>query len=403
MNRKPPSPMRITELKTFLIGGSERRCNWLIVKVETDSGIHGIGEATLEGRSRTVETAVHELSRYLVGKDPFAIEKHYQELYRRAFYAGGEVQMSAISGVEMALWDIKGKALGVPVYELLGGRTRDRIQLYANAWYQQGMSVDEFHAAAREVVNLGVKGLKFNPWGRRPDIDFYRLDNSVLNSGVEAVAAVRDAVGPDVAIYIDCNGIFNTTGNAIRAAKAIEPYNISFFEEPVPHENLDAMAFVRSKIDIPVATGERLFTIFSFQQLLERQGADIIQPDMSNCGGILEARKIAAIADAHYVAVAPNNPNGEVAYAAAVQLAACIPNFLVLEHFPPEPWRFEVCQNPMTVENGWLQIPDRPGLGVEFNEEAAANHPYKPVDLYDLHRPEGSAKEVISSFDNKLR
>ena len=397
------SSMRITEIKTFLVGGSERRCNWLIVKVETDEGIHGIGEATLEGRSMTVETAVHEQSRYLVGKDPFAIEKHFQELYRRAYYAGGEVQTSAISGVEMALWDIKGKALGVPVYELLGGRTRDRIQLYANAWYKQGMSPEELADAARDVVELGVKGLKFNPWGRQPGIDFYRLDNSVLNAGVDGVAAVREAVGPDIEIFIDCNGIFNTTGNAIRAAKAIEPYNISFIEEPVPHENLDAMAYVRSKVDMPVATGERLFTIFSFQQLLERGGADIIQPDLSHCGGILEARKIAAIADAHYAAVAPHNPNGEVAYAAAVQLAACIPNFLVLEHFPPEPWRFEVCPNPMTVEDGWLTIPDRPGLGIEFNEEAAAKHPYIAVDLYDLHRPEGTKKKVVTEFKDRLR
>ena len=154
---------------------------------------------------------------------------------------------------------------------------------------------------------------------------------------------------------------------------------------------------------MPVATGERLFTIFSFQQLLERGGADIIQPDLSHCGGILEARKIAAIADAHYAAVAPHNPNGEVAYAAAVQLAACIPNFLVLEHFPPEPWRFEVCPNPMTVEDGWLTIPDRPGLGIEFNEEAAAKHPYIAVDLYDLHRPEGTKKKVVTEFKDRLR
>jgi galactonate dehydratase len=396
---------RITEIKTFLIGGSERWCNWLIVKVETDCGIHGVGEATLEGKSKTVESAVKELARYLVGKDAFAIEKHFQEMYRRSYYAGGAVLTSAISGVEMALWDIKGKALGVPVYELLGGRTRDRVLLYANAWYQQGMSPEEFQDAARAVTALGVKGLKFNPWGRRPGIDFYRLENEVLNAGVDAVAAVREAVGPDIAIYIDCNGIFNTTGNAIRAAKAIERYNISFFEEPVPHENLEAMAYVRRKIDIPVATGERLFTIFSFQQLLECGGADIVQPDLAHCGGILEARKIAAIADAHYAAVAPHNPNGEVSYAAAVQLAACVPNFLVLEHFPPEPWRFELCSNPMTVEDGWLEIPDRPGLGVEFNEEAVADHPYVPLDLYDLHRPEGSLKEknAGSEFKDRLR
>ena len=393
--------MRVTEVKTFLVGGSWR--NWLIVKIETDEGVHGVGEATLEGKSATVETAVKELARYIVGKDPSTIERHFQEMYRRAFYAGGEVLTSAISGVETALWDIKGKVLGVPVYDLLGGRTRDRVKLYANAWYEQGMSPDEFANAAKETVKLGAKGLKFNPWGRRPGIDFYRLENSVLNTGVDAVAAIRDAVGPDIDLYIDCNGIFNTVANAVRAGKAVEGFNLGFFEEPVPHENLDAMAYVRSKISIPVATGERLFTIFSFQQLLERGGADIVQPDMSHCGGILEARKIAAIADSHYAAFTPHNPNGEVSYAAAVQMAACVPNFLALEHFPPEPWRFEVCSNPMVVEDGWLEVPDRPGLGVEFNEEAALAHPYEPVDLYNLHRADSKLKVPSFKGRNSLR
>ena len=391
--------MRITALKTFLVGGSWR--NWLVVKIETDAGVHGVGEATLEGKSKTVEAAVAELARYLIGKDPAAIERHFQEMYRRAFYAGGEVLTSAITGVETALWDIKGKTLGVPVFELLGGRTRDRIKLYANGWYRQGMSPAQFVSAARKVVGLGAKGIKFNPWGGRPGIDFHRLENDILNAGVEVVGALREALGPSVDLYIDCNGIFNTVGNAIRAAKAVEQFNISFFEEPVPHENTDAMAYVRRKIDIPVAAGERLFTIFRFRELLARGGADVVQPDMAHCGGMLEARKIAAIADAHYAAFAPHNANGEVSYASAVQLAACVPNFLVLEHFPPEPWRFEVCRNPLQVEDGWLKVPDRPGLGVEFDETAALDHPYEPVDLYNLHRPEMQLK--IPQFSDRLR
>ncbi len=391
--------MVVTGLKTFLVGGSWR--NWLIVKLETDAGIHGVGEATLEGRSKTVETAVHELGRYIIGKDASTIEKHFQEMYRRAFYAGGEVLNSAISGVETALWDIKGKALGVPVYELLGGRTRDRVKLYANGWYDQGMSPDEFAEAARRTVGIGAKGLKFNPWGRRPGIDFYRFENRILNDGRDSVAAIRDAVGPDIDLFIDCNGIFSTTGTAIRAAKAVEQYDIGFIEEPVPHENLDEMAYFRSKVDIPVATGERLFTPFVFQQLLERGGVDIVQPDMSHCGGILSALKIAALADSHYAAFTPHNPNGEISYAAGVQLAATVPNFYVLENFAPEPWRFEVCQNPMEVEDGWLTIPDRPGLGVEFNEEAALEHPYQPTDLYDLHRPEMDLN--VTRFGDSVR
>ena len=364
--------------------------------------MHGVGEATLEGKSKTVQTAVTELARYLVGKDPAAIERHFQEMYRRAFYAGGEVLTSAITGVETALWDIKGKVLGVPVYELLGGRTRDRIKLYANGWYRQGMSPDEFVAAAGKVVALGAKGIKFNPWGGRPGIDFHRLENDILNTGVEVVGALREALGPSVDLYIDCNGIFNNVGNAIRAAKAVEQFNISFFEEPVPHENTDAMAYVRRKIDIPVATGERLFTIYRFRELLERGGADVVQPDMSHCGGMLEARKIAAIADSHYAAFAPHNANGEV---------SCTPR----PCSSPPAYRTSWCWSTSRRNRGasrcaaipcrWRMVgcrfPTAPGLGVEFDETAALSHPYEPVDLYDLHRPELQLK--FPRFSDRLR
>ena len=359
-------PRKITDIKTFLVGGSWR--NWLIVKIETDEeGLHGIGEATLEGRSATAETAVHEVKRYLMGKDPFEIEKHFQELYRRAFYGGGAVLTSAISGVETAMWDIKGKALGVPVYEMLGGRVRDRVKLYANAWYRQGMSPEQMAAAAKAALKLGVQGMKFNPWGGREGIDFYRMDNNILNTGVDAVGAVREAVGPDIDLYIDCNGIFNTVGNAVRAGKAVEEYNISFFEEPIPHEDLDAMAYVRSKLNIPIATGERLFTIFSFQQLLARGGADIVQPDMAHCGGMLEARKIAAIADSHYAAFAPHNPNGEVSYASAVQMAACVPELPDAGAFPAGAVAVRGVQQP-AEGRGWVAGDPRPagaGRGVQ--------------------------------------
>ena len=387
--------MKITGLETFLVFAHWR--NWTIVRVDTDSGICGYGEGTLEGREQSVQTAIGELGRYLIGKDPFAIELHYQEMYRRAFWTGGAVLNSAISAAEMALWDIKGKALGVPVYELLGGRVRDRVKLYANAWYQGGASPDVMARQARETVARGFQGLKFNPFIRREGLDFYRLDNEILSVGVDCVAAVREAIGPSVDLFIDCNGIFNTVGNAVRAAKQLEPYNIGFIEEPIPHENLAEMAYFRSKVDIPTATGERLFTAFTFQQLLEIKGADIVQPDLCHCGGILEARKIAAIADTHYVAVAPHNPNGAIGNGATAQLAACVPNFLVLEYFPPEPWRHEVVTDSHVVQDGWLQIADTPGLGVQFDEQAARQRPYQPVDVYDLHRKDFNLK--VPGFD----
>ena len=188
---------------------------------------------------------------------------------------------------------------------------------------------------AKETVARGYRGLKFNPFIRRSGFDFYRLDNSILNVGIDCVAAVREAIGPTVDLYIDCNGVFNTVGNAVRAARLMEPYQIGFIEEPIPHENLTEMAYFRKKVDIPTATGERLFTTFTFQQLLELQGADILQPDLCHCGGILEARKIVALADTHYVAMAPHNPNGPIGNSATAHLSMSIPNFLVLEHFPP--------------------------------------------------------------------
>ena len=364
--------MRITALKTFLVGGSWR--NWLVVKIETDAGVHGVGEATLEGKSKTVEAAVAELARYLIGKDPAAIERHFQEMYRRAFYAGGEVLTSAITGVETALWDIKGKTLGVPVYELLGGRTRDRIKLYANGWYRQGMNPAQFVSAARKVVGLGAKGIKFNPWGGRPGIDFHRLENDILNAGVEVVGALREALGPSVDLYIDCNGIFNTVGNAIRAAKAVEQFNISFFEEPVPHENTDAMAYVRRKIDIPVAAGERLFTIFRFRELLDRGGADVVQPDMAHCGGMLEARKIAAIADAHYRAAQRQWRSVLRIGGATCRLRTELPGAGTLP-------AGAVALRGVPQSAAGRKVPDRPGLGVEFDETAALDHPYEPVGI----------------------
>jgi galactonate dehydratase len=377
--------LHITGLKTFLVGAEWR--NWVVVKIETDAGIVGLGEGTLEGREQSAEAVIQELSRYLVGKDAFTIERHFQELYRRAFWTGGALLNSAISAVEQALWDIKGKALGVPVYELLGGKVRDRVKPYANSWYPSGGTPEEFAEAARKTVALGFRGLKFNPFMRREGWDFYRLENAILHTSVDCVAAVREAVGPDVDLFIDCNGVFNSTANAVRAGQALEPYNIGFIEEPIPHENFQEMAYVRRKVNIPVATGERLFTIFSYQQLLDLQAVDIVQPDLCHCGGILEARKIAAIADAHYVPVAPHSPNGPIGYAATLQLAACVPNFLVLEQGPAEPWAFEIVPQSAQYrfEDGFLEIPDRPGLGVDFDEEAAANYPYQARDLFNLH------------------
>jgi galactonate dehydratase len=376
---------RVTDIRSFLVGGS--RWGWLIVRVETDSGVYGLGEGSLEGREQSVQAVVGELKRYLVGQDPTRIEQHYEVLYRQAVWTGGAVLQSAISAVEMALWDIKGKLLGAPVHELLGGRYREAIKLYANGWWYAGGTPAEVAAAARASVAHGYGGLKFNPFNRQPGFDAHRLDNRILFDDVDYVAAVREAVGPEVDVYLDYNAAFANVGDAVRVTRALESYNISFVEEPIPQENVDEMAYFRRKVDVPVATGERLFTPYAFQQLLDRGGADVVQPDLCHCGGLAAARRIGALAETHYVPVAPHNPHGPIGEAAAVHLAACTPNFLVLEHFEPEPWRASVVGEPYRIADGWLEVPDQPGLGVAFDQAAAAAHPFTPRDLYDFHEP----------------
>jgi galactonate dehydratase len=374
---------RVTDLKTFLVGGS--RWGWLVVKVETDAGVYGLGEGSLEGREQSVAGVVRELKRYMVGQDPTRIERHYEVLYRDAVWTGGAVLQSAISAIEMALWDLKGKLLGVPVYELLGGRYRDSVKLYANGWWYAGGTPDDVALAARATVARGYGGLKFNPFNRQPGMDAHRLDNRVLHDGVDYVAAVRAAVGPDVDLYLDYNAAFANVGDAIRATRAMEAYNVSFVEEPLPQENMSEMADFRHRVNIPVATGERLFTPYAFQQLLAAGGADVIQPDLCHCGGLGAARKIAALGETHYVPLAPHNPNGPIGESATIQLAACTPNFMVLEHFEPEPWRAEVVGQPYAMREGWIDVPSTPGLGIDFDEAAAAAHPFQPRDLYAFH------------------
>ena len=376
---------RVTAVRTFLVGGS--RWGWLIVRVETDAGVYGLGEGSLEGREQSVQGVVTELARYLVGQDPTRIEQHYEVLYRQAVWTGGAVLQSAISAVEMALWDIKGKLLGVPVYELLGGRYRDRLKLYANGWWYAGGTPAEVAAAARATVARGYGGLKFNPFNRQPGFDAHRLDNRILHDGVDYVAAVREAVGPEVELYLDYNAAFANVGDAVRVTRALEAYNVSFVEEPIPQENMNELGYFRRKVNVPVATGERLFTPYAFQQLLAAGAADVAQPDLCHCGGLLAARKIATLAEMHYVSLAPHNPNGPIGESASVQLAACTPNFMVLEHFVPEPWRGDVVGQPYRIREGWLEVPDGPGLGIDFDETAAAAHPFQVRDLHTFHAP----------------
>jgi len=345
--------MKITALRTYHI-----RPRWLLLKVETDSGICGWGEPLLEGRALTVETAVREIARTLVGQDPTHIERLWQEHYRGTFYRGGPVLTSALSGVEQALWDIKGKALGVPVHELLGGRVRDKVRLYG--WLNVADTGDYVSEVAREVERHEFTAYKFVPVPACEPLENPRFFDKV----VETVAGLRKALGDDVDMALDFHGRC-TPSVAKRLCRELEPFRPLFIEEPVLPTNPRALREIRESTTIPIAAGERLFTRWDYAELLHEQAVHLIQPDLSHCGGIWEARKIAAMAEVYDIAVAPHCPLGPIALASCLQLDACTPNFFCQEHLTLGE---TLLVEPIRVENGYALVPEGPGLGVEVDE-----------------------------------
>ncbi len=367
--------MKVTAIKTFVCHAY--RTNWVFVKVMTDSGLYGVGEATLEYREPTVVQAIMELERYLVGKDPHNIEAFWHDTCRDAYWRGGVVLMSALAGVEMALWDIKGKDLGVPVYKLLGGKVRDSVKCYANGWFAGAKTPEEFAEKAKIAVENGFSGLKWDPFGKA----YLNIDPKSLNDALDCVAAVKDAVGDKVHLIIEGHGRFNVP-TAVRIGNALEKFGILWFEEPIPPDDKKGIAWVRSKISTPVSGGERLYSRFEYADYLRMECADFWQPDVSHAGGIMEVRKIASMAEAHYIPVCPHNPSGPVANAATLQLAACTPNFYLLETMSSDiPWRADVSTERVKFENSEMFIPDLPGLGIDINEGEIAKHPYECRNL----------------------
>lgn len=382
--------MKVTGIKTYIC--DVYRTNWVLVKIMTDEGLHGVGEATLEHRELAVEAAVRELERYLIGKNPHQIERFWSENHRDAYWRGGPVLTTALSGVEMALWDIKGKALGVPVYELLGGKVRDTIPCYANAWFSGSRTPEDFAAKARDTVQLGFKALKWDPFGS----SYLTLDVDAFATAIDCVAAVRDAVGPAIQLLIEGHGRLDVP-TAVRVGRELERFDITWFEEPLPPGNIDGLAEVKRRINIPVAAGERLYTRWDFRELLAKNAADYLQPDLSHCGGILEMRKIAAMAECHFLPLCPHNPIGAVTNAATLQIAACTPNFHLLETMSNDiPYRHLLTTEKVDFAEGMMRIPDAPGLGIDINEEELLKHPYQAHNLrhYDgnltMIRPEGA-------------
>lgn len=363
---KAKDPLKITKLETFLV-----KPRWLFLKIHTNAGITGLGEPIVEGRALTCQAAVKEIEPYLVGKDPRAVAHHWQAIYRHAFYRGGPVLTSALSGVDMALWDIKGKALGVPVYELLGGPTRNRVRVYAHAREPQAM---------KDAMAKGFTAFKTGPAKRRPAR--YLETPAEVQYAVEKFAELRKTVGDNVDIGVDFHGAISPALAKV-LIKGLEPYNPMFIEEPCQAQNHDIMAEIARGTHLPIATGERVFTKWGFREVLEKKAATILQPDLCHAGGITEVRLIAGMAEAYYASIAPHNPLGPISLAAGVQIAASIPNFLIQEQVSLGDGYLK---KPFTVREGYLDLPTAPGLGIELDENAMADkigHDWRNQESYD--------------------
>ncbi len=361
------SNVKITKLETFLI-----KPRWIFLKIHTDVGIYGLGEPLLEGRALTIQTAIKEIEPYLIGKDPRHVVHHWQAIYRHAFYRGGPILTSALSGIDHALWDIKGKLLNVPVWELLGGPTRDRVRVYGRA--SSAADMKKRKAEGFTVIKTGVA--KKNPANivENPQFIKYAADN---------FASLREAGGLDMDIAIDFHGnISPQTAKVL--IKEIEQYQPMFVEEPCQAQNVDTMVEIAKGTHIPIATGERIFTKWGFREILEKGAASIIQPDLCHAGGITEGRIIAGMAEAYYVPIAPHNPMGPISLAVGLNLAASIPNFLVQEQvtlgegYLKKPFKLQ--------SDGTVMIPNGPGLGIELDEDQIKEkigHDWKNPELYN--------------------
>jgi galactonate dehydratase len=394
--------MKITDIEVFTVFSF--RTNFTFVKVSTDEGITGVGEATLEHKELALAGVFKDLKHSLIGKAPLQIEYHWHNLYRDSVWRNGAVLMSGISGIDQALWDIKGKMMGVPVYELLGGKFRDRIPAYANGWFSGARTPEDFGAKAKDPVAMGFKALKFDPFGK----SYMEISHKELTVSMDKVQAVRDSVGPEIDIMVEGHGRFNVP-TAVTIGRELEGLvNIRWFEEPIPPDSIEALNTVKKQVRVPIATGERLYERRAFFHLLELGAADFLQPDVSHAGGISELRKIAAMAEAKYVSLSPHNPSGPVACAATLQLAAFLPNFTILEFMSVDvPYRDQFTTESLVMEDGAILIPNRPGLGIDLKVDNFSKYPYQATEyrhyngnLTDIRPPDaGPYYKIINKDD----
>jgi galactonate dehydratase len=387
--------MRITGLKTKIVNLDFR--NAVIVTIDTDAGITGISETVMKRKTLTIEQSILQLRSYLIGKDPTEIENHWEKMYRDSFWVGGPLHATAISAVDCALWDILAKSLNVPVNKLLGGPTRTRVPVYCHC--PAGDSPQEFALAVKACIARGYRAMKTTLplfYGGNADVDAAysgtngQIDRSwketeFLKPGTiarirEFFVAAREAAGPEIGLAVDCHGRLNLK-TALHLCRELESLDLMFIEEPLPPENVDVFEILHRETSIPVAAGERWATIHGVRPFVERNVVDVLQCDLVNCGGITGMKKIAALAEAHYIGLAPHNPNGFVATLMNLQFAASIPNYLILETIGSEAdWKLcgELLHNDIKLSDGGFDVPCAPGFGIQLNEEAMAGHPYNP-------------------------
>jgi galactonate dehydratase len=376
--------MIITDIETYKVSAGWK--NWLFVRVMTDQRIHGIGEGTLNGFIATTEAAIHELKHLAIGQDPRQINALWKRLMDSVSLDGGHIHRTAVAAIEVACWDILGKSLGAPIHQLLGGKVRESVLGYANGWYRAERTADAFVAAAENVMAKGFKALKLDPFGTAQGF----IDDGELETAFGIVKALRDRFGPDLRILIDVHARF-TAAEALRAARRFAPLNIYWWEEPTFRDRQESVHEVAEHSPIRVATGEMYDTVGQFYTLAEGGWVNIFQPEPMSLGGISSTLAVAHLAQANGSWIAPHQSGGVIATAVCLQLAACVPNFLIQEHFDAfnEPWTHELATWAPTIDpaTGHLSLPQGPGLGVDLNLDVIARHPYDPKAYLNIFEP----------------
>ncbi|MBO4204617.1 mandelate racemase/muconate lactonizing enzyme family protein [Micromonospora echinofusca] len=369
---RPVGPAgRISRVETLTLGTAWRDFSY--VRVHTDAGLSGVGEITHPYRSReTCQLAEAMADRHLIGADPFDVEEIWLRMYQGDYLRGGDVGGVVVSGVDQALYDLMGKALGVPAYRLTGGACRDRVRVYANGWYTGDREPAAFAERARDTVARGWTALKFDPFGA----GLGELSRTELRRSVDIVAAVRDAVGPEVDLFVEGHARF-AMHTAMRLVRELEPFDLGWFEEPLPWTHIERYAELRARATMPISGGEHFHNRYEYARLFATEAVDIIQPDLSMAGGFTEVRKLAAIADQHAMVVAPHNSNSPLCTTASVHAVLGMPNFKILETFDGllEDYVFEAVRGALPVVDGHIALPTAPGLGIELVDEVFTEHP----------------------------